>query len=130
MDEQALIRAAEITLRRVILANFPPGPERDSRLEWLAHAVSSRQEAMRALEPLGTAVAPRRRIGRRGFGSWRGYRKRTPAAVIVTRTGMLSVPLARHARLRESVAARGGEASRALPKPLHGLSTGTPAGTP
>jgi hypothetical protein len=28
MDEQALIRAAEITLRRAILENFPPGKER------------------------------------------------------------------------------------------------------
>jgi hypothetical protein len=33
MDERALIRAAEITLRRAILQNFPPGPERDRRLE-------------------------------------------------------------------------------------------------
>jgi hypothetical protein len=33
MDERALIRAAEITVRRLILANFPPGPERDRRLE-------------------------------------------------------------------------------------------------
>jgi hypothetical protein len=29
MEERALIRAARITLRRVILANFPPGAERE-----------------------------------------------------------------------------------------------------
>jgi hypothetical protein len=58
MDERALIRAAEITLRRVILANFPPGPEREKRLEWLARAMSSRQEGWRALQLL-----------RHGFGS-------------------------------------------------------------
>jgi hypothetical protein len=52
MDERALIRAAEITLRRAILQNFPPGPEPDRRLEWLARAVSSRQEAMQALRLL------------------------------------------------------------------------------
>jgi hypothetical protein len=52
MDERALIRAAQITLRRAILENFPPGPERENRLEWLARAVSSRQELMRALKPL------------------------------------------------------------------------------
>jgi hypothetical protein len=46
MDEQALIRAAEITLRRMILANFPPGPERDRRLERLERAVSGRHEAL------------------------------------------------------------------------------------
>jgi hypothetical protein len=50
MDERALIRAAEITLRRAILQNFPPEPDR--RLEWLARAVSSRQEAMQALRLL------------------------------------------------------------------------------
>jgi hypothetical protein len=33
MNEPALIRAAQITPRRLILANFPPGPERDRRLE-------------------------------------------------------------------------------------------------
>jgi hypothetical protein len=32
------------------MANFAPGPERDKRLEWLARAVSGRQEAMRALQ--------------------------------------------------------------------------------
>jgi hypothetical protein len=52
MDEQALIRAAQITLRQLILANFPPGPERDRRLEWLKRAASSRQEAMQALRLL------------------------------------------------------------------------------
>jgi hypothetical protein len=45
-------RAALITLSRAILENFPPGPERDRRLEWLARAVSSRQEAMQALRLL------------------------------------------------------------------------------
>jgi hypothetical protein len=43
---------AEITLRRLIMANFPPGPERDKRLEWLARGVSGRLEAMRALKLL------------------------------------------------------------------------------
>jgi hypothetical protein len=52
MDEQALIRAAEITLRRMILQNFSPGSERHRRLEWLARAVSSRPEAWRALKLL------------------------------------------------------------------------------
>jgi hypothetical protein len=56
MDEQALIRAAQITLRRAILENFPPGPERDKRLEWLACAVSSRQEAWRTLQLLTQRV--------------------------------------------------------------------------
>jgi hypothetical protein len=56
MDERALVRAAEITLHRMILANFPPGPERDRRLEWLARAVSSRQEAMRTLKLLTQRV--------------------------------------------------------------------------
>jgi hypothetical protein len=50
MDERALIRAAEITLRRAILANFPP--ERQRRLKWVDRAVSSRQEARRALKLL------------------------------------------------------------------------------
>jgi hypothetical protein len=38
MNERALIRAAQITLRRAILANFPPSPEREKRLQWLARA--------------------------------------------------------------------------------------------
>jgi hypothetical protein len=41
MDEQALIRAALITLRRAILQNFPRGLERKKRLECLAQAMSS-----------------------------------------------------------------------------------------
>jgi hypothetical protein len=41
MDEQALIRAAQITLRRAILQNFPRGLERERRLECLAQAMSS-----------------------------------------------------------------------------------------
>jgi hypothetical protein len=60
MDAKAIRRAAFITLRRAILQNFPPGPERDKRLEWLACAVSSRQEAMRALQLLGPWVRKRR----------------------------------------------------------------------
>jgi hypothetical protein len=36
MDERALICAAYITLQRLILANFPPGAEREKCLEWLA----------------------------------------------------------------------------------------------
>jgi hypothetical protein len=35
MDERALISAADITLRGVILENFPPGPEQRSWLQWL-----------------------------------------------------------------------------------------------
>jgi hypothetical protein len=38
MDLKAIRRAAEITLRRAILANFPSGPERDRCLEWLERA--------------------------------------------------------------------------------------------
>jgi hypothetical protein len=34
MDERALIRAAYITLRRVILETFPAGPERRAWLRW------------------------------------------------------------------------------------------------
>jgi hypothetical protein len=49
---RALIRAAQITLLRAILKNFPPGPERGKRLQWLAWAVLSRQEAMQALRLL------------------------------------------------------------------------------
>jgi hypothetical protein len=52
MDAKAIRRAALITLRRAICERFPPGPERDRRLEWLARAVSSRQEAMQALKLL------------------------------------------------------------------------------
>jgi hypothetical protein len=58
LDEQAIRRAALITLRRAILQNFPPGPERDERLEWLTRAVSSRQEAWRALKLGGSAGTP------------------------------------------------------------------------
>jgi hypothetical protein len=36
MEERALIRPAEITLRRAILQNFPPGPERRAWLRWAA----------------------------------------------------------------------------------------------
>jgi hypothetical protein len=36
MDEKAIRRAALITLHRVILQNFPPGQERDRRLQWIA----------------------------------------------------------------------------------------------
>jgi hypothetical protein len=43
MDERALICAAEITLRRLILANFPPGAERKA---WLR-----RLKAVRRPEP-------------------------------------------------------------------------------
>jgi len=60
MDEQELIRAAEITIRRAILESFPPGSEREKRLECLAEAVSSRLEAMWTLRPL-EVVTPRRR---------------------------------------------------------------------
>jgi hypothetical protein len=49
-----LIRAAHIALRRVILQNFPPGSERDKRLEWLAEVVLMRKAAMGALTPLKT----------------------------------------------------------------------------
>jgi hypothetical protein len=42
MDEARLIRAAQITLRRVIINRFPPGPERQKQLEWLAQAVINR----------------------------------------------------------------------------------------
>jgi hypothetical protein len=45
MGELDTFRAAAITVRRAILENFPPGPERERRLEWLTRAVSSRQEA-------------------------------------------------------------------------------------
>jgi hypothetical protein len=33
VDEKAIRRAALITLRRTILQNFPPGPEREKRLD-------------------------------------------------------------------------------------------------
>jgi hypothetical protein len=52
MDEKAIKRAALIALRRAILQNFPPGAEREKRLQWLERAVSSRQEAWRALRLL------------------------------------------------------------------------------
>jgi hypothetical protein len=38
MDEARIIRAGEITIRRAILKNFLPGPEREKRLHWLAQA--------------------------------------------------------------------------------------------
>jgi hypothetical protein len=49
---EGIRRAALITLRRAILQNVPPGPERERRLEWLARAESSRQEALQALRLL------------------------------------------------------------------------------
>jgi hypothetical protein len=60
VDEKAIKRAALITLRRAIQQNFPPGSEREKRLEWLERTASSRQEAWRALKLLGSA---------QGFGS-------------------------------------------------------------
>ena len=48
-DEARVIRAAQITLRRAILKHFPPGPEREKRLHWLAEAVAAaRLEPARA----------------------------------------------------------------------------------
>jgi hypothetical protein len=41
MDEARLIRAAQITLRREIFKHFPPGPERERRLNWLAEALAA-----------------------------------------------------------------------------------------
>ena len=41
MDEARLIRASKITLRREIFKRFPPGPEREKRLNWLAEAVAT-----------------------------------------------------------------------------------------
>jgi hypothetical protein len=38
MNQRALIRAAQITLRRAILQNFPPGAERSAWLRWLRGA--------------------------------------------------------------------------------------------
>jgi hypothetical protein len=35
MDERALIRAAQITLRRAILERFPAGRQRTAWLRWL-----------------------------------------------------------------------------------------------
>jgi hypothetical protein len=72
MDARALIRAAEITLRRAILKNFPPGPEREKRLEWLAWAVSSRLEALRATRGASSMMT------RAGTGSGRARRTTTP----------------------------------------------------
>jgi hypothetical protein len=40
-DEARIIRAAQITLRRAILKHFPPGPQREQRLHWLAEAVAA-----------------------------------------------------------------------------------------
>jgi hypothetical protein len=69
MDAKAIPRAALVTLRRPVLQNFPPGPERDRRLEWLARAVSGRQEAMRALMRLKHGLGsegPASGMGERG----------------------------------------------------------------
>jgi len=41
MDDARLIRAAQITLRREIFKHFPPGPEREKRLNWIAEAVAA-----------------------------------------------------------------------------------------
>ena len=41
MEEARLIRAAQITLRREIFKHFPPGTEREKRLNWLAEAVAT-----------------------------------------------------------------------------------------
>jgi hypothetical protein len=53
MDERALIRAAEITLRRVILQNFPPGPERRAWLRW----IQSRADESRLLRSANNSPA-------------------------------------------------------------------------
>jgi hypothetical protein len=45
MGEARLIGAAQITLRRAILKNFPPGPEREQQLKWLAELVVARRPA-------------------------------------------------------------------------------------
>jgi hypothetical protein len=42
MDEQAILRAAQITVRRAILQEFPSGRERDARLKWLADLAATR----------------------------------------------------------------------------------------
>jgi hypothetical protein len=60
-----------ITLRRLILANFPPGPEREKRLEWLARAVSSRREALRVTRGASSIMT------RAGTGSGRVCRATT-----------------------------------------------------
>jgi len=41
MDEARLIRASKITLRREMFKRFPPGPEREKRLNWLAVHVAT-----------------------------------------------------------------------------------------
>jgi hypothetical protein len=41
MDEARLIQAAQIKLRRATVKHFPPGPEREKRLNWLADAVAA-----------------------------------------------------------------------------------------
>jgi hypothetical protein len=46
MDEKAIRRAALITLPRAILKNFPPGPEREKRLERLRSKLHARMNAM------------------------------------------------------------------------------------
>jgi hypothetical protein len=38
MDEARRIRAAQTTRRREIFKHFPPGPERQNRLNWFAEA--------------------------------------------------------------------------------------------
>ena len=40
-DEARLIRASQIILRRETFKHFPPGPEREKRLNWLAEAVAA-----------------------------------------------------------------------------------------
>jgi len=52
MDARAIRGAAFITLRRAICQRFPPGPEREKRLAWLAEVLSMRKAAMGALKSL------------------------------------------------------------------------------
>ena len=51
MEKLALIRAAEITVRRAICERYPPGREREAWLGWL--------ESIQAEHASGTAWGPR-----------------------------------------------------------------------
>ena len=47
LDGLAQIRAAEITVRRASLQNFPPGEQRTRRLRWIAVVVSAALDCAR-----------------------------------------------------------------------------------
>ena len=58
MDERAILRAAQITLRRAICERFPPGRERRVWLSWLRELVACAERADGAASVNELALLP------------------------------------------------------------------------